>query len=155
MKIYRLQAAVLLPKPLEETFAFFADAHNLEKITPAWLRFHVVTPRPIAMHVGARIDYKLKVRRLPIRWQSEITAWRPPHRFTDEQRKGPYRLWIHEHAFRQVDGQTLAEDSVRYAVPGSGSVHWLAVKRDVERIFAYRKLKLREIFGAAATAKTA
>ncbi len=146
MKLYEIHAEVLLPMPLEETFSFFADAHNLERITPEWLQFNVLTPKPIAMRVGTHIDYKLRVRCFPIHWQSEITAWQPPHRFVDEQLKGPYRRWIHEHIFCQAAGQTLAKDSVRYAVPGGGLVHWLVVKSDVERIFEYRKLKLQEIF---------
>lgn len=152
MKIHTIRAEVLIPRPLEETFAFFADARNLEKITPQWLQFQVLTPKPIAMQAGARIDYKLKVHRLPIRWQSLITDWQPPHRFTDEQRKGPYRRWVHEHVFRQVRGGTLVEDRVRYAVPGGALIHWLAVKRDVQRIFDYRTAKLREIFDAQTSA---
>lgn len=155
MKIHTLHAEVIVPRPLEETFAFFADAHNLEKITPEWMQFHVLTPRPIAMQEGARIDYKLKLHRLPLRWQSLITVWQPPHRFVDEQSKGPYRRWVHEHLFRQVAGGTLVEDRVRYAVPGGALIHRLAVKRDIERIFEYRKAKLREIFAAGAASQTA
>ena len=148
MKIYELRTEVLLPKPISEVFPFFADACNLEALTPEWLRFTVTIPGPIEMRVGTKIDYNLKVRGLPIRWKSEITAWEPPFRFVDEQRKGPYRQWIHEHTFCEVEGGTLTADYVQYAVPGGELIHWLVVKGDVERIFRYRREKMAEIFGA-------
>ena len=108
MKIYELRTQVRLPRPIDEVFPFFADAHNLETLTPPWLKFHVLTPKPIAMAVGTKIDYKLRIRGLPLRWRSEITAWEPPFRFQDEQLRGPYRQWIHEHTFQEADGMTLA-----------------------------------------------
>ena len=150
MKTFTLHSALWLPKPLDEVFPFFADAHNLQRITPPWLRFEVQTPSPIPMKVGQTIDYKLKVHGFPLRWRSEITAWQPPYRFVDEQLKGPYRQWIHEHRFTERDGMTYAEDIVRYAVPGGALIHGLFVKADVERIFAYRTQALEEIFGKAA-----
>lgn len=155
MKIYEKRTKILLPKPLAEVFPFFADAYNLEALTPDWLRFTVTTPKPIDMRVGTKIDYKLKVRGLPLRWTSEITAWEPPYRFVDEQRRGPYRQWIHEHTFREVDGGTLASDYIQYAVPGGSLVHWLAVKRDVERIFQYREQKMAALFQSPAPRKVA
>jgi ligand-binding SRPBCC domain-containing protein len=141
-----LESELWLPRPLDEVFAFFSNAHNLDRITPPWLHFQVLTPPPIPMHVGQRIDYRLRVRGVPIRWQSEITAWEPPHRFVDEQRRGPYRAWIHEHTFEAQDGGTLARDLVQYAVLGGALVNRLFVARDVERIFAFRSEMLREIF---------
>ncbi len=148
MKIFEFHAAVRLPKPLAEVFPFFSDAGNLETLTPPWLSFEVLTPRPIEMTPGTLIDYRLKMRGIPIRWKSEITAWEPPYRFVDEQRRGPYSLWVHEHLFREVDGQTVAEDHIQYAVPGGALVHALFVRRDVERIFAFRKQKMQELFGS-------
>ena len=127
-------------------FRFFADAFNLETLTPPWLKFEVLTPRPIVMHVGLQIDYRLRLRGLPMRWRSEITAWEPPGRFVDEQRRGPYRTWIHEHTFEERDGGTLARDRVQYAVIGGRLINTLFVRRDVERIFHFRREKLRELF---------
>jgi ligand-binding SRPBCC domain-containing protein len=141
-----LRSELWLRKPLEEVFAFFADARNLQAITPDWLDFAVLTPAPIPMRPGALIDYRLRVRGFPIRWQSEITAWEPPDRFVDEQRRGPYRLWIHEHRFEARDGGTLVSDCVRYAAPGGRLVEWLFVRRDVERIFQFRRDKLLTLF---------
>jgi ligand-binding SRPBCC domain-containing protein len=146
--MYTLEKEILLPRPIEEVFGFFADARNLQTITPPWLHFAIKTPGEIHMRPGTRIDYRLRVRGIPLTWVSEITAWEPPHRFVDEQRKGPYRLWIHEHRFSEKDGHTLAADSVRYAVPGGALFHKLFVERDVQKIFEYRSSKLKELFPA-------
>ena len=135
-----------LPRPLPEVFAFFADAGNLDALTPAWLRFEILTPRPIAMKVGALIDYRLRFRGLPIRWQSEISDWQPPRRFVDEQRRGPYRFWYHTHTFTTVGDGTAVCDLVRYNVPGGALANALFVKRDLETIFKYRQTKLAELF---------
>ncbi len=147
MRIYELTAKVWLGRPRDEVFRFFADASNLEAITPAFLKFSIATSGPIEMGEGALIDYRLKVRGLPLRWRTLIRAWDPPHRFIDEQIRGPYRQWVHEHTFDEQDGGTLCGDRVLYAVPGGGLVHWLAVKRDVASIFAYRQEKLIETLG--------
>jgi ligand-binding SRPBCC domain-containing protein len=142
----RLLSSVHIDAPLEEVFPFFADARNLEALTPPWLRFEVRTPAPIEMRAGALIDYRLRVHGLPLRWQSEITAWDPPHLFVDEQRRGPYRLWRHEHRFRADGDGTLVEDEVTYAVWGGGLVDALFVKRDLARIFAFRREALLAAF---------
>jgi ligand-binding SRPBCC domain-containing protein len=135
-----------LPRPPEKIFPFFADAANLEALTPPWLRFRVVTATPIEMSVGALIDYRLRVHGVPIRWRTRITAWDPPHSFTDEQIRGPYRLWIHQHTFEPSRGGTLARDIVRFASPGGRLMHWLLVRRDVKRIFDFRAGALQRIF---------
>ncbi len=113
-----LEARLFLPHPLDTVFPFFADAGNLETLTPSWLRFETLTPLPIQMHEGTLIEYRLRLHGIPVRWQSEITAWEPPKRFVDEQRHGPYRQWIHEHTFTERDGGSEIRDFVRYSVPG-------------------------------------
>ena len=135
------------PRPRAEVFAFFSDAANLERITPPWLRFEILTPRPLAMRPGATIDYRLRLRGVPVRWQSEITIWDPPRRFVDEQRRGPYRVWIHEHELTERDGGTEVRDFVRYAVPGGRWIDRLLVRPDVARIFDYRRRVLQELLG--------
>jgi hypothetical protein len=145
--MFTLQTEQWLPKAIAEVFPFFANAHNLQTITPPWLDFEVLTPAPLEMKPGARIDYRLKIRGVPVRWQSEITVWEPPHRFVDEQRRGPYRVWHHEHTFRAQDGGTLATDTVHYDVWGGRWIQRWLVAPDVEKIFAYRRDRLREIFG--------
>jgi ligand-binding SRPBCC domain-containing protein len=133
------------PRRPEEVFSFFSDALNLELITPPWLRFKVLTFSPVEMKEGTVIDYRLKLRGIPLRWQSQITAWEPPHRFVDQQRRGPYRLWIHEHTFVESNGGTLARDRVEYSVPGGMLVQKLFVEPELKRIFAYRSRKMQEI----------
>lgn len=147
MKIFTFTSEVWVPKLPTEVFPFFSDARNLETLTPPWLNFEVLTPEPIHMTAGTRIDYRLQVHGLPLRWQSEITAWEPPYRFVDEQREGPYKLWIHEHSFEERQGNTLARDRVRYAVPGGAIVNSLFVARDVRKIFDFRKRQMQFIFG--------
>jgi ligand-binding SRPBCC domain-containing protein len=138
----RLLSSVHLDAPPAEVFPFFADARNLEALTPPWLRFEVETPAPVAMRAGALIDYRLRVHGLPLRWRSEITAWDPPHLFVDEQRRGPYRAWRHEHRFTAQGEGTLVEDAVTYAVRGGALVDALFVRRDLDRIFAFRRQAL-------------
>jgi len=149
MTRFCFQSELWLPCPVTEVFDFFGDAANLQAITPAWLDFQILTPAPIKIRAGTLIDYQLRIRGIPIRWQTEITVWEPPHRFVDIQKRGPYREWIHEHRFLADAGGTRCLDSVQYAVPGGALVHWLFVKRDVARIFAYRSERLRERFASA------
>jgi ligand-binding SRPBCC domain-containing protein len=150
MRVREFKTEVWLPLPPEEIFPFFADAGNLELITPPWLRFRIVTPLPVQMGVGTIIDYRLRLHGLPLRWQTLIKEWQPPHRFVDEQVRGPYRQWIHEHTFELCGGGTLVCDVVQYAVPLDFILHPLFVRRDMERIFAFRQESLRARFGAKA-----
>jgi ligand-binding SRPBCC domain-containing protein len=143
----RFECELWLPVARTELFSFFADAANLEAITPPFLRFEVLT-QGVEIRAGAIIDYWLRVHGIPIRWRSEITVWEPPFRFVDVQRRGPYRRWHHEHRFEERDGGTFCIDTVDYAVLGGAIVDKLLVRHDVERIFAFRSDKLRELFDA-------
>lgn len=147
MRGYELRTEIRLPRPREEIFAFFADAGNLQAITPPWLHFRILTPMPLELKQGARLDYRLRLHGFPLRWKTEITVWDPPNRFVDEQIQGPYRLWVHEHTFEEVEGGTRVTDHVLYAVPFGALAHWLLVDRDVRAIFQYRAERLAERFG--------
>ncbi len=147
MRLYHLDTGKWLRKPLPEVFAFFADAGNLEMLTPPWLRFALVTRTPITMAAGTVIDYRLRLHGLPIRWRSEITVWDPPARFVDEQRRGPYRLWRHTHTFAEEDGGTRVEDHVEFAAFGGPIVNEWIVARDLRAIFSYRHRQLDRLFG--------
>ena len=147
MKIHVFATELWLPRPRETVFDFFADAHNLQEITPDFLDFKILTPQLIPMRAGTLIDYKLRVHGIPLRWRTEISAWEPPQRFVDRQLSGPYRQWIHEHRFVEQEGGTLCSDEVRYAVWGGDLVNRLFVRRDVGTIFEFRRKKLLEIFG--------
>jgi ligand-binding SRPBCC domain-containing protein len=147
MRTFSLDSRVWLPRPPAAVFEFFADARNLDALTPPWLHFRILTPDPIEMLVGTQIAYRLRFRGIPLRWDSEITVWDPPHRFVDVQRRGPYRKWVHEHTFEEQDGGTLVADRVTYAVLGGRLVQRLLVAPDLQRIFAYRRHKLLDLFG--------
>ena len=84
MRTFELTSEVMLPRPRDEVFPFFADARNLERLTPPWLRFEVLTPGPIAVRPAVEIDYRLRLRGVPLRWRSAITVWEPPFRFVDD-----------------------------------------------------------------------
>lgn len=143
---FRLQAVQWLRESRERVFALFGDAFQLETLTPPWLNFAVITPAPIPMEPGTLIDYRLRLHGLPLRWQSRISVWEPPERFVDEQTRGPYRRWHHEHRFEATDGGTLCWDTVDYEVFGGRLINALFVRPDIEKIFAYRQRKLRELF---------
>jgi ligand-binding SRPBCC domain-containing protein len=146
MKIFEFDSELWLDRPRREVFPFFADPLNLETITPPWLRFKITTPAPLEMRRGVLIDYRLRLHGFPLKWQSKITVWDPPHRFVDEQVRGPYRLWRHEHRFEEKGGGTLVFDHVEYAVPGGFLIQKVLVGCEVARIFEFRRGKLREIF---------
>ncbi len=147
VRIFTLEQEQSFPLGLEEVFSFFSDARNLEEITPPWLHFEILTPEPITMAPGAIIDYRLRIHGIPQRWKTEITVWDPPRRFVDEQKKGPYRLWIHEHTFLEVSGETVVRDVVRYSVPGGWLVERFLVAPEVKKIFKFRRRRLAEILG--------
>jgi uncharacterized protein YbjT (DUF2867 family)/ligand-binding SRPBCC domain-containing protein len=144
--LFTLEARLFLPHSPERIFPFFADAGNLERITPPWLRFEILTPIPIEMRKGTLIEYRLRLHGISLRWQSEITAWEPPFRFVDKQTRGPYRVWIHEHRFTKRNNGCDMLDFVQYAIPGGWLLDRLLVRRDVRRIFEYRAQRLRELF---------
>ncbi len=141
-----VEAEQFLPQPIEEVFAFFSDARNLERITPPNVRFRILTPTPIEMKVGALIDYKIRIKGLPMRWRTRISEWDPPHRFSDEQLIGPYHRWLHTHWFRPEGDGTRIGDRIEYRPRGGKIVNELFVKRDVRRIFAYRQQIMAELF---------
>lgn len=153
---HRLERTQLLPCDLDTVFAFFADARNLEALTPPFLRFAILTPPPITMRVGARIDYRISLFGIPLTWRTRIAEWEPGVRFVDEQESGPYALWRHRHEFTPQDGGTLMRDVVEYREPLGplGQLaHRLFVARTLQRIFDYRRdAILRLLPGAAAGA---
>jgi ligand-binding SRPBCC domain-containing protein len=147
MTPFHFSAELWLPRPRDEIFPFFAEARNLEQLTPPWLQFEVVTPPPIVMRAGLIIDYRLKVHGLPLRWKTEIVEWQPPNRFVDTQLKGPYKLWHHTHTFEERDGGTLCGDVVRYWPLGGALMNRLFVRHDVAQIFEFRRKALLARFG--------
>jgi ligand-binding SRPBCC domain-containing protein len=149
VRIHLLERTQRVEVPAERAFDFYVDALNLEPMTPPWLHFEVTTPGELALGQGARLDYKLRLHGVPVRWQARIEAWEPPGRFVDVQAKGPYALWEHTHLFEEDgDDATVIHDRVRYAIPLGplgALAHWLFVRRDLERIFDYRRKAASEL----------
>ena len=141
-----LHTCLELPVAIDEVFAFFGDAGNLERLTPPELRFEIVTPLPIAMDRGTLIEYRLALLGVRFGWLTRIAEWDPPRRFVDEQWRGPYARWVHTHRFWPAEGGTLIEDEVRYRLPVTplGDVALPLVRRQLERIFAYRTAAVRD-----------
>jgi ligand-binding SRPBCC domain-containing protein len=148
MAEYILEREQIINRSRNEVFHFFANAGNLERITPPELNFHIITPQPIDIKKGALIDYKLKLRGIPITWKTEITQWNPPFDFVDSALKSPYKQWIHLHTFEEKDGKTIMKDVVRYRLPLEplGDIGLFIVKRELKYIFDYRYKIIEEIF---------
>lgn len=141
--LLHLHRDAVVPVPLDRAFAFFADAWNLERITPPWLNFRIRTARPLVMREGAVLDYRIRLHGVPIPWRTRIDVWEPGARFVDRQVAGPYRWWRHEHRFEAVDGGTRVVDHVEY-LPRAAWLSSAWVRRDVERIFDFRRDALRD-----------
>ena len=151
--VHVLERAQLVPRPRREVFAFFADAHNLERITPSTLRFRILTPDPIALGAGTCIDYRLSLLGVPFRWRTLIEAYEPEVRFVDVQLRGPYRSWRHTHAFEDAPGGTLMRDRVEYELPLGplgALAHGLLVRRQLRAIFDHRRDAIARLFPAGA-----
>ncbi len=153
MRVYVFEKRQRVELPVEEAFAFYGDAANLEPLTPPWLHFKVITPRPLTLQKGTLLEYRLKLHRVPLHWKTLIETWEPPLRFVDIQEKGPYSLWEHTHLFEaDGPGATVIHDRVRYAIPFGplGSLaHRLFVRRDLERIFEFRSAAVAELLLSA------
>lgn len=148
MAEHTLTRSITISRPLREVFDFFADAGNLERITPPELNFHIITPQPIDIEKGTLIDYSLKLRGLPMKWRTEISVWDPPFEFVDQQLSGPYKQWIHRHRFTELEkGKTLIEDEVRYRLPLEplGDVVHFIVRRELNYIFDHRQKTVAEL----------
>jgi ligand-binding SRPBCC domain-containing protein len=149
LKFHTLRREQWIPRPIEEVFAFFADARNLEEITPPWLGFRILEMDSGSIREGTQIRYRLRLHGIPIHWRTEILQWDSPYRFVDVQRSGPYKLWHHTHRFEAHEGGTKMIDVVRYALPFGvlgRVVHALKVRDDVRRIFDYRRQRIIELF---------
>ena len=139
--MHHFHSEQLVGRPVDEVFAFFSDAGNLEAITPRQLNFRILTPGPIRLAAGARIDYQLKLYGVPLKWATLIEIWEPPRQFVDVQLRGPYRVWRHTHRFVSEGAGTRIVDDVEYQLPLGPLgrlVDALWTRREVARIFSYR-----------------
>jgi ligand-binding SRPBCC domain-containing protein len=147
MHIYK--STTLIRRPLNEVFEFFSKAENLNEITPPMLRFKILSPLPIEMKKGTLIDYSIVMHGIPFKWKTKITDWNPGVSFTDEQLKGPYRVWRHQHVFAAEGEFTRMTDIVYYLSPGwifEPLIEKFFIKKKVKEIFSFRELKLKQLF---------
>ena len=135
-----------LSKKSDEVFEFFSDANNLQILTPSFLKFKILSNLPDKIKLNDKIDYRISLRHIPIKWRSKITVWDPNKRFVDEQIFGPYRQWVHEHLFIDNEHGCLAIDKVKYKIWFGFIVDKLFVKKELERIFSFRANKSSELF---------
>ena len=122
----------------------------MQEITPPWVHLRILSVEPNPLQQGTLLRYALRWGFFPIHWTTEIVEWEPPHRFVDVQLKGPYKLWRHEHRFVAEGAGARILDEVQYALPlgALGRVaHAIKVKRDLERIFGYRRTVIEQRFG--------
>jgi ligand-binding SRPBCC domain-containing protein len=156
VRVHLLERSQRVEVSIDKAFAFYGDDRNLEPLTPPWLHFQVTTPRPLTMQAGTLLEYRLRLHGVPVRWRTRIETWEPPLRFVDFQEKGPYSLWEHTHTFEaDGDSATVIRDRVRYAIPLGpfGTLaHGLFVRRDLERIFDYRRDAVTERIAVGPTA---
>ena len=143
---FQVHQEQLLSYPIEQVFRFFASPENLNLLTPPWANFSILSPQPIEMAVGTIIEYRIRLRGVPVNWRSEITEWQPPFAFCDVQLRGPYRFWVHRHTFEERPDGTLVTDHVDYGVLGGALVNRLFVAGELKRVFGYRKTRLHELF---------
>lgn len=147
---YTLRREQWIARPIDEVFAFFAEARNLEKITPPWLGFKIISMSTNSISEGTVIHYRLRLHGIPMHWRTDILDWNPPLGFVDEQTKGPYKQWRHTHSFEAYGDRTKMIDKVQYSLPFGvlgRIVHALKVRGDVSRIFDYRRLQIDALFG--------
>jgi ligand-binding SRPBCC domain-containing protein len=135
--------------PLATVFSFFSHHHNLQRITPPWARFRIVSSPGEQVREGDRIDYRFRVFGLPMRWTARITAYRENDFFVDFQERGPFRHWMHTHSFRADGDGTVMHDRVEYELPFGilGRLFGgLIVRRRLLTIFEYRGKQIRDAF---------
>lgn len=151
--MHQIKRTLVLPVSLPAFWDFFLSPDSLALISPPHVRLEIVGEAPEKIQEGQIIEYRMKpMLGIPLRWVAEITTLKEHVFFVDEQRKGPFRSWRHEHHFREVDRGVEMTDLLSYSLPFGflGQLaHFLFVKQKLERIFDHRRNALERIFGKA------
>lgn len=159
MAVYYLKTVQKIPVSITRAWDFFSSPDNLRIITPASMNFKVIAQiLPERVFAGQIIEYRVSpFWGIPLYWMTEITLVEDMRLFIDEQKKGPYKLWRHEHYFREIEAGVEMTDIVQYEIPSGfiGDIaHWLFVKKKVKKIFEYRFKKVEELFGKWSVAQS-
>lgn len=149
--VHVLETSQIIRASIARAWDFFSNPLNLAKITPPELDFTIFTALPERVYPGMMIEYRVRpLLGIPARWVTEITHVEPEKFFVDEQRIGPYRIWHHEHQFRELDGGRVEmKDRVTYVLPFGplgNLVHPFLVKPQLAKIFAFREKAVTELF---------
>jgi len=152
-KVYSLYSKQNVPATMEEVWQFFSDAKNLLAVTPPHLNLKVTNKvYGNVVYAGQVMTYTVKpLAGIPLAWMTEITHVEPQKYFVDEQRKGPYKLWHHQHHFKEIEGGVEMIDLVHYRLPAGilgNLANALVIKKELRKIFSYRYQKIVELFGA-------
>ncbi len=145
-----LERETVIAAPRRTVFEFFSDPHNLARITPRSLGFEIVDAPDRRLRAGDRIRYRIRILGIPLPWVSRISEWREGTSFVDEQERGPYRRWRHEHTLAAHGEGVVMRDRVEYELPFGALGRWVAgwwVQRNLAQIFDYRARVIAEIFG--------
>lgn len=153
MPTYSFKKVQKIPVDLTTAWNFFSDPTNLAAITPSAMAFRILsTHHGSVMYPGQIIEYKVKpVLGIPVYWMTEITHVKDKEFFVDEQRVGPYKMWHHQHQFREIEGGVEMTDIVHYRNPFGflGVIaNSLFVKRQLSNIFKYRFQQIEKLFGS-------
>lgn len=138
-----------LAAPLNDAFAFFAEAANLKLITPPWLRYTILSRTPVELRTGARIEYRIDWHHAPLRWRTEVVAWSPAWQLLEDQRPGRYPFWQRTRLCEPNRDGTLVHDVVRYNLPPDilgSAAHCLAVCQELRDVFIFRHRRIEELF---------
>ena len=148
--MYQLKTKQFVKTDMATCWDFFSDPKNLSKITPQSMGFIVRTELPDKMYEGLMIEYTVRpMLGIPMNWITEIKTVKNHSFFVDEQRKGPYKIWHHEHHFKEVEGGVEMTDIVSYELPLGflgRLMHPILVKNKLKEIFDYRRQKVDELF---------
>jgi ligand-binding SRPBCC domain-containing protein len=149
--MYQIKKTQLVKTDLTSCWNFFSSPKNLQKITPDYMGFDIKTELPEKMYEGLMIAYNVKpLFNIPMEWITEIKYVHENKFFVDEQRKGPYKIWHHEHHFKEVEGGVEMTDIVTYELPLGflGKIaHPIIVKKKLDEIFEYRFKTVDQLFG--------
>jgi len=150
--MYQIKRIQNIPIELKKAWDFFSQPDNLKLITPDYLNFKILSKSDAGeMYPGMIITYTLSpLFHISINWATEISQVKEYKYFIDNQIKGPYKIWHHEHHFKETEQGVEMRDILYYEIPYGfvgRLLHKLIIEKKVNEIFNYREQKIKELFG--------